>query len=209
LQPKLHHVSTVAFDVAGVRRTEQLGNGCWTADAQFFFGLLDAVVAGYGHESVALAVPPVGHADGRYGGRQPRKGSGEGVTTTETVRGSQTIDNALHLLIEAVEADAPTPGTGVEVTFYLPTGTVMGNLEPCWYFDQKLLHYLQTTGVDHNRQTPNEGTCGKHEFVHLSKVAYQHSGGDINQHDQVRVRLADVHSWAFGRGQLSVKDLHW
>jgi hypothetical protein len=131
------------------------------------------------------------------------------VTTIETRGGYQTIDNALHLIIEAIEANPPAPGTGVEVTFYLPTGTVMGNLEPCWYFDQKLLHYLQTAGVDHNHPTPTGGNCGKHQFVHLSKVTYQRSSGDVNQHDQIRVRLADVHSWAFGRGQLSVKDLNW
>jgi len=68
---------------------------------------------------------------------------------------------------------------GVEVTFYLPTGTVMGNLEPCRYFDQKLLHYLQTAGVDHNHPTPTGGNCGK------SKVTYQRSSGDVNQHDQI------------------------
>jgi hypothetical protein len=88
-------------------------------------------------------------------------------------------------------------------------GTVIGTLEPCWYFDQKLLHYLQTIGIDHNHPTPTEGTCGKHQFVHLSKVAYQRSGGDVNQHDQLRVRLADVHSWAFGRGHDNVKDVRW
>jgi hypothetical protein len=131
------------------------------------------------------------------------------VTATETLSGPQTIDNALHLIIEAIEANPPAPGAGVEVTFYLPTGIVIGNLEPCWYFDQKLLHYLQTAGVDHHHPTPAEGKCGKHEFVHLSRVSYQWQSGDINQHDQVRVRLADVHSWAFGRGQVSVKDLHW
>jgi hypothetical protein len=130
------------------------------------------------------------------------------VTTTEKVDESGTIDDSLHLIIEAVEANPPTPGTGVDVTFYLPTGTVMGCLEPCWYFDQKLLHYLQTAGIDHDHATPTEGHCRKHRFVHLSKVAFQHNGGDVNQHDQIRVRLADVHSWAFGRGQLSVKDLH-
>lgn len=131
------------------------------------------------------------------------------MTTTETVGESHTVDGALHLIIEAIEASPPSPGTGVEVAFHLPTGTVMGNLEPCWYFDQKLLHYLQTTGVDHSHPTPAEGSCGKHQFVHLSKFSYQQSGGDVNQHDQAGVRLADVHSWAFGRGQLSVKDLHW
>ena len=130
------------------------------------------------------------------------------MTTIEKVDEYHTIDNALHLIIEAIEANPPAPGAGVEVTFYLPTGIVMGNLEPCWYFDQKLLHYLQTNRVDHSHPTPTEGKCGKHQFVHLSKVAYQWTSGDVNQHDQVRVRLADVHSWAFGRGQLSVKDLH-
>ena len=129
------------------------------------------------------------------------------MTTIEKVDESHTIDNALHLIIEAIEANPPAPGAGVEVTFYLPTGIVMGNLEPCWYFDQKLLHYLQTNRIDHSHPTPTEGKCGKHQFVHLSKVAYQWTSGDVNQHDQVRVRLANVHSWAFGRGQLSVKDI--
>lgn len=131
------------------------------------------------------------------------------MTTTETLPASSTTDNSLHLVIEAIEANPPRPGTEVEVTFYLPTGTVMGNLEPCWFFDQKLLGYLQTIGVDHNHPNPGEGGCGQHEFVHLSKVTYHRSGGDVNQHDQIRVRLADVHSWTFGRGQLSVKDVRW
>lgn len=132
------------------------------------------------------------------------------MTAIETPGASQTIDNSLHLIIEAIEANPPGPGAGVEVTLYLLSGTVIGSLEPCWYFDQKLLHYLQTIGIDHNHPTPNEGTCGKHQFVHLSKVTYQRSGGgDVNQHDQLRVRLADVHSWAFGRGHDNVKDVRW
>ena len=91
------------------------------------------------------------------------------MTTIETPDASQTIDSALHLIIEAIESNPPAPGAGVEVTFYLPTGIVMGNLEPCWYFDQKLLHYIQTTGIDHSHPTPTEGNCGKHQFVHYPK----------------------------------------
>lgn len=130
------------------------------------------------------------------------------MSTIETTGGSQTTtDDPLHLVIEALEDNPPAPGKGVEVTFYLPTGVVMGNLEPCWYFDQKLLHYIQTVGVDHNHPTPTVGNCKRHDFVHLSNVSYQSESGNVNQHDQMRVRLADVHSWAFGHGQLSVKDL--
>lgn len=195
----------------GVRRTEQLENGCWTADAHSLFGLLGVVVAGYGSKGYKALVGASCRA--RLTARLRRTATpespGEGVTTTETRGASQTIDNALQLIIEAIEANPPGAGAGVEVTFYLPSGTVVGNLEPCWYFDQKLLHYLQTIGIDHNHPTPNEGTCGKHQFVHLSKVTYQPSGGDVYQHDQLRVRLADVHSWAFGRGHDSVKEVRW
>jgi hypothetical protein len=127
----------------------------------------------------------------------------------ETLGVSETTDRSLHLIIEAVEASPPRPGDEVTVTFYLPQGTVMGNLEPCWYFDQQVLGWLQSTGVDHNLPSPTGPTCGKHEFVHLSKVTYHRGGGEVNQHDQLRVRLADVHSWTFGRGQLSVKDVRW
>jgi hypothetical protein len=131
------------------------------------------------------------------------------VTTTEMLSASETIDNSLHLIIEAVEANPPRPGNEVTVTFYLPQGTVMGNIEPCWYFDQQLLVWLQSAGVDHNHPAPPEGGCGKHQFVHLSKVSYHRAGGEVNQHDQIRVRLSDVHSWTFGRGQLSIKDVRW
>lgn len=131
------------------------------------------------------------------------------MTTTEMLGTSAATDGSFHLVIEAIEANPPHPGAEVEVTLYLPTGTVMGNIEPCWYFDQKLLGYLQTIGVDHNQPTPSEGACGKHEFVHLSRVAYHRGGGEVHRHDQIRVRLADVHSWTFGRGELTVKDVRW
>lgn len=133
---------------------------------------------------------------------------GEGVTITETLPTSQMIDGSLHLIIEAIEANPPRPGSEVAVTFYLPTGTVIGNIEPCWFFDQKLLGYLQTIGVDHDHPNPGERGCSKHEFVHLAKVTV-HRGSEVDQHDQIRVRLADVHSWTFGRGQMSVKDVRW
>jgi hypothetical protein len=47
----------------GVRRTEQLENGCWTADAHSLFGLLGGVVAGYGSKDYPKPslVPAVGH----------------------------------------------------------------------------------------------------------------------------------------------------
>lgn len=138
------------------------------------------------------------------------------MTTTETVGASDTTDRSLHLIINAIEENTPRPGAQVEVTLYLPTGTVMGNLEPCWFFDQEVLGYLQTVGVDHNQPTPTGPACPNcskggppHEYVHLSKVTYHRSCGDVNKHDQVRVRLADVHTWTFGRGQLNVKDVSW
>jgi len=131
------------------------------------------------------------------------------VTTTETLDAPATTDRSLHLVIEAIEANPPRPGAEVAVTLYLPTGTVMGNIEPCWYFDQKLLGYLQTIGVDHKHPNPSEGVCGKHEFVHLSQVAYHRSGNEVHQHDQIRVRLADVHSWTFGHGELTYQDVRW
>lgn len=130
------------------------------------------------------------------------------MTTTEAIS-AETTDRSLHLIIEAIEANPPRPGAVVEVTFYLPTGTVMGNLEPCWYFDQKLLGHLQTTGIDHSHPSPGAGDCGKHEYVHLSNVVYHRSGGEVDKHDQVRVRVADIHTWTFGRGQLNARDVEW
>jgi len=131
------------------------------------------------------------------------------VTTTETFGASETTDGSLHLIINAIEFNPPRPGVDVEVTLYLPSGTVMGNIEPCWYFDQKILGYLQSIGVNHNQPTPTGDICGKHEYVHLSRVTYHRSGGEANQHDQLRVRLGDVHSCTFGRGELKARDVRY
>lgn len=131
------------------------------------------------------------------------------MTATETLGASETTDGSLHLIINAIEANPPRPGVDVEVTLYLPSGIVMGNIEPCWYFDQKLLGYLQTIGVDHNQPTPTEGTCDKHQYVHLSRVTYHRSNGEVDRHDQIRLRLGDVHFWTFGRGELNVRDVVW
>lgn len=134
---------------------------------------------------------------------------GEGVTATETPCASETTDGSLHLIINAIEANPPRPGADVEVTLYMPSGVVMGHLEPCWYFDQKLLGYLQTIGVDHNHPTPRQVTCDKHEYVHLSRVTYHWSSGEVDKHDQIRLRLSDVHSWTFGHGELKVREVNW
>ncbi|MHA7653702.1 hypothetical protein ACX9NE_28330 [Mycobacterium sp. ML4] len=84
----------------------------------------------------------------------------------------------------------------------------MGKIEPCWYFDQKVLGYVQTVGVDHHRQTSTDGNCpncpnggDRHDYVHLSGVTCRRGGGDVYLHDQLRVRLFDVSSWSFGRGE--------
>lgn len=134
------------------------------------------------------------------------------MAATETLGGSEMTDSSLHLIINAIETNPRRAGADVDVTLYLPWGTVMGNIEPCWYFDQKLLGYLQTVGVDHNQKTPADGTCpncpnggASHVYVHLSRVTYRGNSGEVDVHDQLRVRLADVTSWTFGRGEVKVR----
>lgn len=129
------------------------------------------------------------------------------MTAAKALGASETTDRALHLIINAVETNPSRPGVDVDVTLYLPWGTVMGSIEPCWYFDQKLLGYLQTVGVDHHHQNPVDGTCpncpnggGSHDYMHLSGVTCRRSSGEVYRHDQLRVRLADVTSWTFGHG---------
>jgi hypothetical protein len=132
------------------------------------------------------------------------------VTSTETTSASETTDNSLHLIIDAVESNPPRPGEGVDVTLYLPWGAPAGSIEPCWYFDQKVLGYLQTVGIDHDRHDLSGRTDRKqgedpahasHEYVHLSNATYRLINGEVDRHDQLRVRLADVTAWTFGRGE--------
>lgn len=130
------------------------------------------------------------------------------MTATNAPGASQTTDRSLHLIINAIESNPPRPGADVDVTLHLPWGTVLGIIEPCWYFDQKVLGYLQTVGVDYNRQTSTVGNCPNcpnggdvHEYMHLSRVTCRRSGGDVYLHDQLRVRLSDISSWTFGRGE--------
>jgi hypothetical protein len=132
------------------------------------------------------------------------------VTAVEPGITPKVTDNPLHLVIEAVESNPPAPGRAVDVTFYFPWATVSGSIEPCWYYDQKVLHYLQTVGVDHHRHESgsngadaggSDGTCGSHQYVHLSKVIYRHTNGELAKHDELRVRLADINAWTFGRAE--------
>jgi hypothetical protein len=134
------------------------------------------------------------------------------VTATESVIVSEHIDRSLCLVIDAVEANPPRPGGGVEVTLYLPWASVMGSIEPCWYFDQQVLLFLQSIGFDHRngpaghnpeRAKPNPHS---HEYVHLSHAVYRLNGGDEDHHEQIRVRLGDVIAWTFGRGAHSMRE---
>lgn len=136
------------------------------------------------------------------------------MTATEPVIKSEHTDSALCLIIDAVEANPPRPGGGVDVTLYLPWAAVMGSIEPCWYFDQQVLLYLQSIGVDHHRNGPgtrtgsekNELAGHTHEYVHLSRATYRLTGGEDDHHDQIRVRLADVTAWTFGRGAHNLRE---
>lgn len=128
------------------------------------------------------------------------------VTAPATPFTTGTIDRSLHLIINAIESNPHTPGADVDVTLHLPGGTVTGVIEPCWHFDQKVLGFLQTVGADHSRQTFTDGNCPNcpnggefHEYMHLSRVTYRRSGGEVYSHDQLRVRMSDISSWAFGR----------
>jgi hypothetical protein len=132
------------------------------------------------------------------------------VTAIEPSITQTVTDQKLHLVIDAVEANPPTPGRAVDVTLYLPSGSISGSVEPCWYYDQKVLHYLQTVGIDHRRPEGNgngagsqnaDGTCRSHEYVHLSQAVFRQVNGELSKHDELRVRLADIIAWTFGRAE--------
>ncbi|WP_292991620.1 hypothetical protein [Mycobacterium sp.] len=132
------------------------------------------------------------------------------MTAVETAITHTVTDHKLHLVIDAVEANPPAPGRAVDVTLYLASASVSGSIEPCWYYDQKVLHYLQTVGIDHRRpgSTSNggdsqkaDGTCRSHDYVHLSKVAYRQPDGEVARHDELRVRLDEIIAWTFGRAE--------
>jgi hypothetical protein len=128
------------------------------------------------------------------------------MTATEPGITATVTDHKLHLVIEAVEANPPAPGRAVDVTFYLPSASISGSIEPCWYYDQKVLHYLQTVGIDHRKPHGNDsqnsdGICRSHEYVHLSQVVCRQGDGELAKHDELRVRLADIVAWTFGRAE--------
>ncbi len=135
------------------------------------------------------------------------------MTATESVILSEHTDRSLCLIIDAVESTPPRPGGGVEVTLYLPWASVIGSIEPCWYFDQQVLLYLQSIGFDHrngpaSRNAPEKAAPGahSHEYVHLSRAIYRLNGGDEDHHEQIRVRLGDVIAWTFGRGAHNLRE---
>jgi hypothetical protein len=132
------------------------------------------------------------------------------VTAIEPDISATVTDHKLHLVIEAVEANPPAPGRAVDVTLYLASASISGSIEPCWYYDQKVLHYLQTAGIDHRhpRSSGNgadsqgsDGICRSHEYVHLSQVVYRQVDGELARHDELRVRLANITAWTFGRAE--------
>jgi hypothetical protein len=132
------------------------------------------------------------------------------VTAIEPGTTATLTDHKLHLVIDAVEANPPAPGRAVDVTLYVGSASISGSIEPCWYYDQKVLHYLQTAGIDHRRSASNgngadsessDGVCRSHEHVHLSQVVYRHVNGELAKHDELRVRLGDITAWTFGRAE--------
>ena len=132
------------------------------------------------------------------------------VTAIEPGTTARVTDHKLHLVIDAVEANPPAQGRAVDVTLYLASASISGSIEPCWYYDQKVLHYLQTVGIDHRRPASNgngadsessDGVCRSHEYVHLSQVVYRQVNGELSKHDELRVRLADITAWTFGRAE--------
>lgn len=134
------------------------------------------------------------------------------MTSTESVVVSEHADRSLCLVIDAVESSPPRPGGGVEVTLYMPWASVMGMIEPCWYFDQQVLLYLQSIGFDHrngpaahspDKTKPNPHS---HEYVHLSRAVYRPDSGGEDHHEQIRVRLGDVIAWTFGRGAHNMRE---
>ncbi len=136
------------------------------------------------------------------------------MTAAKPVIASEPVDRSLCLIIDAVEASPPRPGGGVEVTLYLPWAAVMGSIEPCWYFDQQVIFYLQSIGVNHHRNGPQSSPSPEkpdpgahsHEYVHLSHATYRLTGGEEDHHEQIRVRLADVTAWTFGRGAHNLRE---
>jgi hypothetical protein len=136
------------------------------------------------------------------------EGQAESVSATDRFFSLGVTDPALQLIVDAIESNPQRPGADVDVTLHLPWGTVTGVIEPCWFFDQKVLGYLQTVGIDHGRQTSTGGDCPNcpdggefHEYLHLSRVTYRRGGGEVYSHDQLRVRMSDISSWAFGRSE--------
>ena len=40
-----------------------------------------------------------------------------------------------------------------------------------------------------------------HDYVHLRHAAYRQVNGELDKHDELRVRLADITAWTFGRAE--------
>lgn len=47
----------------------------------------------------------------------------------------------------------------------------------------------------------SDGNCRSHEYVRLPKVAYRQADGELAGHDELRVRLAEIIAWTFGRAK--------
>ena len=123
-----------------------------------------------------------------------------------------TTDKTLRQIIDAIEAGPITKlGESFLVTLYLPWGKAVGEIRPAWYFDQKVageLRVFDTPETTHladlgDEINPKEGKTGSHaseEFVVLSGGVLCFVNGQIYEHPAIRVRLADVSTWAPGRG---------
>jgi hypothetical protein len=138
------------------------------------------------------------------------------VTETEP-SGTPNTSDTLRQIIDAIESNPTKPGEGFTVTLYLPWGVAVGEIVPAWYFESDVAGELRTVGVGNARDdlaelgdklAPKQGETAAHasdEYVHLFRQTLCYVNGEVYGHGQLRVRLADVTAWTFGRGTLEFR----
>lgn len=103
------------------------------------------------------------------------------------------------------------------MTLYLPWGAAVGEIVPAWYFESDVAGELRTVGVGNGHDDLAElgdkiahkqdetAAHASDEYVHLFRQTLCYVNGEVYGHGQLRVRLADVTAWTFGRGTLEFR----